>query len=212
MKQVARLLFGLVCSLLLCLQSAHASDKAMVTGMFTSQPIGHYEFCKNHESECRPTQVVEPIRMTNKIWRLIIDVNLDINKTIKPKTDLENAGVEELWSYPENDGYGDCEDYALLKRDILIASGIPASNLLITIVKQKDGDGHAILTVVTDRGDFILDNLISFIVLWNKTDYQYVKRQARHHAGRWVRILHSSNESVSTVLLRSNTPSEEILF
>ena len=57
----------------------------------------------------------------------------------------------EKWSYPD-DGYGDCEDYVLLKRRLLAARGFPESTLLITVVRDENNEGHAVLTVRTDRG------------------------------------------------------------
>ena len=72
-------------------------------------------------------------------------------------TDLEHWGVVESWYYPD-DGYGDCEDYVLLKRRMLMQAGWPREALLITVVRDKNGDGHAVLTVKTDKGEYILDN------------------------------------------------------
>ena len=63
----------------------------------------------------------------------------------------------ERWNYPD-DGYGDCEDYVLLKRRMLMQAGWPREALLITVVRDKKGDGHAVLTVKTNRGEFVLDN------------------------------------------------------
>ncbi len=48
------------------------------------------------------------------------------------------------------DGYGDCEDYALLKRKMLMQAGWPREALLMTVVRDKKGEGHAVLTVKTD--------------------------------------------------------------
>ena len=84
-------------------------------------------------------------------------INKWVNEPIKPMTDLEHWGVVEKWSYPD-DGYGDCEDYVLLKRRMLIQAGWPREALLITVVRDKKGEGHAVLTVKTDKGEFILDN------------------------------------------------------
>ena len=46
-----------------------------------------------------------------------------VNDSIAPVTDLEHWGVVEKWSYPD-DGYGDCEDYVLLKRRMLIQADL----------------------------------------------------------------------------------------
>jgi predicted transglutaminase-like cysteine proteinase len=83
---------------------------------------------------------------------------------------------------------GDCEDYVLLKRKLLAQAGWPLSALLITVVRKADGEGHAVLTVRTDRGDLILDNLAADIKVWNETPYLFVKRQSEQNTGRWVSI------------------------
>ena len=95
--------------------------------------------------------------LTPKAWTDLVKVNAWVNDNIKPITDLEHWGVVEQWDYPD-DGNGDCEDYVLLKRRMLMQAGWPREALLITVVRDKKGDGHAVLTVKTDRGEFILDN------------------------------------------------------
>ncbi len=116
----------------------------------------------------------------------MVDINNQINLAVTPVTDLEYYKKEEHWTYPKR--YGDCEDYALLKRYMLIQKGWPTSSLLITVVKQLSGDGHAVLTVRTDHADYILDNLEMKIKPWNKTAYRYLKRQSARHSGKWTRI------------------------
>ena len=76
---------------------------------------------------------------------------------IKPMNDIDIYGKDEVWAYP--DGVGDCEDYVLEKRRDLMRQGLSLANLLITVVRKPDGEGHAVLTVRTDKGDFVLDNL-----------------------------------------------------
>ena len=86
-------------------------------------------------------------------------------------------------------GAGDCEDYALAKRRELINQGWAASTLLIAVVRQQSGAGHAVLMARTDRGDLVLDNQDGDIHLWNETPYIYLKRQSRANAGSWVEIV-----------------------
>jgi predicted transglutaminase-like cysteine proteinase len=95
--------------------------------------------------------------------------------------------VPELWSYPQ-DGKGDCEDFVLEKRRRLVKAGFPAQTLLITVVRDQKGDGHAILTVKTDRGDFALDNQVGKILAWKDTGYRYIKRQSDENPARWVSL------------------------
>jgi predicted transglutaminase-like cysteine proteinase len=161
---------------------------AMATGGLTSQPIGHYDFCKLHADECsiRPTDL-EPARMTDALWRKITTVSAEVNAAVKPMSDLDHYGKDEVWAYPD-DGYGDCEDYVLEKRRQLSRMGISLADLLITVVRKPDGEGHAVLTVRTDKGDYILDNLTDKVKAWDATGYRYLKRQAIDNTGRWVSI------------------------
>ena len=168
---------------------------SMHAGRQTSQPIGHYEFCKANPAECavRPRDRGR-LRLTQAIMDRIAAVNLEINRAIRPLNDIDIYGRDEVWAYPDI-GAGDCEDYALLKRRELNRAGISLSNLLITVVRKPDGEGHAVLTVRTDRGDLILDNLRDDVRGWRDTGYRFLKRQASYHTGRWV-SLHDENETL----------------
>ncbi|ATU93378.1 transglutaminase [Phyllobacterium zundukense] len=178
--------------------SASASEAFMTTGGLTSQPIGHYEFCKRQPDECSiRSRNVMPEKMNHDFWQLIVNVNSNDNQKIKPLTDMEIYGVEENWAYP--DKVGDCEDYVLLKRRDLMQAGISPANLLITVVRKPDGEGHAVLTVRTDKGDFILDNLVDGVKNWSETEYTYLKRQATNNTGRWVSIEAPTNILVGSV-------------
>lgn len=127
------------------------------------------------------------------MWNKLIKVN----NAIQPRTDEEMWGKEEYWSYP--DGLGDCEDYVLEKRLRLIAVGVPAGNLLITVVRQPNGDGHAVLTVSTNLGDNVLDNLEPGILAWTDTGYSYLKRQSAQDSGKWVSVNDARPVAVGSV-------------
>ena len=73
------------------------------------------------------------------------------------------------------------------------------SNLLITVVRKRGGQGHAVLTVRTDKGDFILDNLTDAIRQWDQTGYAFLKRQSSDHPGSWVTIRERRNPLVSAL-------------
>ena len=177
---------------------AAGATQLMHTGGLTSQPIGHFEFCKAFPAECALRSTDSgPEHMTGKLWRKIASVNLAVNESVKPMNDFEIYGKDEVWAYP--DGVGDCEDYVLEKRRVLMSSGIPASNLLITVVRKPDGEGHAVLTIRTDKGDFVLDNLTNLVRQWDQTGYRFLKRQASDHAGRWVSIREGESTMVGAV-------------
>lgn len=177
---------------------AHAASRHMPTGGATSQPVGHYELCLEVPSECAAvTQNAAPVRLTKGLWQELVNVNAAVNASVQPRTDLEMWGQPEHWSYPQ--AFGDCEDYVLAKRNILIRKGVSAGALLITVVRQPNGDGHAVLTVRTDRGDYILDNLEGRILAWSETDYQYLKRQSSRNSGLWVKVDDSRQVVVGSV-------------
>ena len=183
----------------LTLHPADASDLAMFTGGLASQPIGHYEFCKTNPEECSiRSRETAPVRMTGKLWRDITSVNAAVNSRVEPISDFTIYGKDEVWAYP-NAGHGDCEDYVLEKRKTLVDSGIAISNLVITVVRKPDGEGHAVLTVRTDKGDLVLDNLTDKVRLWSETGYRYLKRQASNHTGHWVSILGGDASLVGSV-------------
>lgn len=167
---------------------ASGSDRPfMATAGKTAQPIGHYDFCRRYPAECAMTTPHGArVTLTPAAWNALVKVNATINLRITAATDEEVYGRAEFWEFP--DTYGDCEDIALLKRAILIEDGWPAGALLITVVRQPNGEGHAVLTVLTDRGDLILDNLHPRVRVWNETDYVYVKRQSETHSGQWTAI------------------------
>ncbi|MBV2142094.1 transglutaminase-like cysteine peptidase [Falsochrobactrum sp. TDYN1] len=175
-----------------------AASAYMQTGKLTSQPIGHYEFCKRETKECSITsRNTRPLQLGHDNWQGIIKVNLSVNERIQPMTDMEIYGVEEYWAYPTT--VGDCEDYVLLKQRELAEAGIPMTDLLITVVRKPDGEGHAVLTVRTDRGDFILDNLTDEVMRWDESDYTFLKRQSASNTGRWVTIEAPDNLLVGSV-------------
>ena len=167
--------------------SAPVGPASMVVGGLTSQPIGHFDFCKKYPDECnvRSQDTAAP-KVTDFGWKTLQDVNADVNGRISPMTDMEIYGREEVWEFPVD--AGDCEDFVLLKRKELIAKGFPVADVLITVVRKPDGEGHAVLTVRTSKGDYILDNLNNDVKLWTETPYTYLKRQASFDSGRWVSI------------------------
>ncbi|HMK88727.1 MAG TPA: transglutaminase-like cysteine peptidase, partial [Methylocystis sp.] len=60
--------------------------------------------------------------------------------------------------------------------------------LLMTIVRDLNGEGHAVLTVKTDRGDFVLDNLSEDVRPWSATGYTFFKRQAQDDPNVWLSL------------------------
>jgi predicted transglutaminase-like cysteine proteinase len=150
-------------------------------------PIGHIRFCRLYPDDCRPkNDTLARFALSPDRWAELVAVNKLVNRIVEPTADQELYGEIERWTYPEN--RGDCEDYVLLKRRMLMERGWPASSLLITVVTDEKGEGHAILTARTKNGDYILDNKNSKVLAWNEVPYRFYKRQSYRNPRQWVSL------------------------
>jgi predicted transglutaminase-like cysteine proteinase len=157
-------------------------------GPETSVPYGWVDFCRRYRHECdtQPLAAVDVV-MTPTVWTVVERVNRWVNDNVTPESDWDHWGLEDQWDYPI-DGKGDCEDYALLKRKMLMDAGVPRQALLMTVVRDENDEGHAILTLRTSKGDYVLDNKVNEIKLWSATGYRYVKRQSQEDPNDWVSL------------------------
>ena len=167
---------------------AGSARGAVLAAEVTQPPPGWADFCAREPTECGgPATTPRDIALSWERWTDLVRVNNWVNETIKPLTDIEHWGVVERWSYPD-DGYGDCEDYVLLKRRMLMRLGFPREALLVTVVRNQKNQGHAVLTVTTDKGDYVLDNQNRNILLWSETGYRFIKRQSQANPNVWVSL------------------------
>lgn len=168
--------------------NAQQTGSVSGVGAPTSAPLGYVQFCRDYPEDCT-SKTYQPttISLNEGNWRQIVKINAEVNNAIKPVTDMEHWGTPERWDYAE-DGKGDCEDYVLEKRRRLMRAGFPVQSLLITVVRDHKGEGHAVLTVKTDRGDFVLDNQAGKILAWQETGYRFIKRQADDNPTHWVSL------------------------
>jgi predicted transglutaminase-like cysteine proteinase len=144
-------------------------------------------FCESHPHECRvDLSQPERIALNSQVWTTLTQVNERVNSSILAVTDQDHWGVLDRWDFPD-DGLGDCEDIQLLKRKLLVEAGLPHRALRMTAVIDEQGQGHAVLTVRTDRGDFILDNKKNTVLPWRKTGYTFVKREGTNDSA-WVAL------------------------
>ncbi|WP_407666725.1 transglutaminase-like cysteine peptidase [Microvirga roseola] len=148
---------------------------------------GWVQFCAHQPAECAvDTSEPATIKLTRKNWQMIEQVNRRVNASIKPITDREHWGIEDRWDFAE-DGYGDCEDIQLVKRRELARAGLPRRAMRMTVVIDEQGEGHAVMMIRTDRGDFILDNKRNAVLPWDETGYLYVKREGSSGA-EWASL------------------------
>jgi predicted transglutaminase-like cysteine proteinase len=192
-KNIVRL--GLVAAALFGAAEAGAQTLAALPGTsIEARSVGQArpvlawaKLCERMPSEC-DVDTTEPtaISLTAKTWQAIVSVNRRVNTTIRPLTDQDHWGMPDSWDIP-TDGAGDCEDYQLLKRKLLAEAGLPRRALRMTVVIDEKREGHAVLMVRTDRGDFILDNKTNAVLPWHDTGYIYVKREGQD-GPTWVSL------------------------
>ena len=151
-------------------------------------PYAFWHFCDEYPGDCAKKRNVEA-RFEADATRMaeLETVNSSVNHSVEPVTDMELYGVSDYWTLPTK-GKCDCEDYALLKRHVLMEQGWPASALLMTVVLDERNEGHAVLTARTVAGDYVLDNKTDQITLWHKTPYHYVMRQSYLDPKSWVAL------------------------
>jgi predicted transglutaminase-like cysteine proteinase len=160
----------------------------------TLPPIGFVEFCARNKEQCEPMGSSRRTSLSEAGWTILRKVNADVNSSIEPVSDQDLYAVPERWDYPVD--AGDCEDYVLLKKRYLEERAFPAESLLIAVVLDEAGEGHAVLMVTTDQGDFVLDNRRSEVLRWSETSYRFLKRQSQEDPRIWMALSQAGKTSI----------------
>ena len=98
-------------------------------------------------------------------------INSQVNASVTYKTDLEQYFTPEHWV--EATTFGDCEDYALLKRHALVQLGWSLDDVNLIACVTETGEGHCVLLVKTDKGNYILDNRYEWPMLPKSLPYSW---------------------------------------
>ena len=170
---------------LACLASSVEAAPRLLDAAEAPPLQGWIGFCERQPAECLvDTGEPESVALTEEVMELLSAANRYVNASIRPMRDQDHWGVVDVWGLPD-DGYGDCEDFQLLKRKLLVEAGLPRRALRMTVVIDATGEGHAVLTVRTTRGDLVLDNQTDEILPWQATGYRFVQRESARTTG-WV--------------------------
>ena len=122
----------------------------------------------------------------DKYWKLICDVQLTVNFESEYARDIEQYRKRDFWAVMGSEKLGDCEDYALTKREILRAE-LPIDALRLATCWTELNGYHAVLVVVTDTGDYVLDNRHKWPVPWAELKYKWDKMQDAD--GKWRKVI-----------------------
>ena len=201
---------GIISNLMLAAVLVTGSAQAATSGRFekpaldapsavvygkTLPPMGYVDFCGRGEEECKfANGKTETLPLSTEAWDQIQQVNRYVNAHIRAATDIALYGVPDYWTYPVD--AGDCEDYVLLKKRYLQGLGFSPDVLLITVVLDENKQGHAVLTIPTPQGDYVLDNRRKEILRWDQTEYTFLKRQSQVQSNLWLSL--QSTPSVTT--------------
>jgi predicted transglutaminase-like cysteine proteinase len=122
--------------------------------------------CRQNTENCVPAAkrflaVVEIGRKAQGRARIGL-INRAINLLIRPVSDKEQYGVDDLWATPLMtfaSGAGDCEDYAIAKYVALREAGIAETDIRLVVVRDNAVHDYHAITAVRDNGHWlILDN------------------------------------------------------
>jgi len=182
-----------IMGLALMADAAFAANAATEYGK-SLPPVGFVRFCVDNPADCKSfDDKYDRLAISPDRWKLVYQVNSYVNNKIAPVSDEDLYGEVEHWAYPTD--AGDCEDYVLLKKRYLENLGFSAEALLITVVLDEKGDGHAVLTITTEDGDYILDNRRNDVKRWNNTGYKFLKRQSHSNPLQWVALVKQTTKS-----------------
>ena len=109
-------------------------------------------------------------------------INSQVNASVSYKTDLEQYFKPEFWV--EAGTFGDCEDYALLKRAYLLEQGFNRKDLHLACCWDETGTYHCVLLCNTDKGWFSLDNRFATPQIPSKCGYAWDKA-LNEETGKW---------------------------
>jgi predicted transglutaminase-like cysteine proteinase len=165
----------------------------MIAGLPDAPPPGLTEMCARRPAACasRTIGALTTVTLTPERRALLQAVNHRINAAIWPELDPVAYGREEYWTKPlawearGDRARGDCEDYALEKRDALIAAGFPAEALYLAVGHAPHIGVHAVLIASTDQGDLVLDNRVGWIETVERARYSWVSRQSGPGLSDW---------------------------
>ncbi|MCR9242072.1 MAG: transglutaminase-like cysteine peptidase [Rhodobiaceae bacterium] len=160
----------------------------MAEATVTMPPSGYLDYCVRNPAECPSGErgATQPELLTPARWAELDRVNTIVNASVRYVTDASLYNRNEYWTYPN--GRGDCEDYVLAKRKMLLDRGWRAETLLIGVALDLEGLRHAVLIASTDKGDFVLDNQLEQVVAWQETGYTWEKRQTASNPNIWVAL------------------------
>ncbi|MBO0130214.1 transglutaminase-like cysteine peptidase [Agrobacterium burrii] len=155
----------------------------MSTSRPTIAPIAFAKFCDNAADQCVRIGDRDTIELTKQKRTELQRINSEINTAIVYVGELEG---QDEWKL--NPASGDCDDYAVTKRQRLLRAGWPSGALRIATARTPNGIGHAVLVVSTTQGDLVLDNRTNVVKPWKAVDLKWIKIQSHENPRVWLKL------------------------
>jgi len=172
-------------SILFCVLARPACSEPTAKNILP--PFGHSMFCAQYPRDCDRTRPenISGVPLAGRLRRLNL-IQQWVNNAIVP----EQADPVRLDAWSIFPRQGNCNDYAVTKRHILLESGWPAASLLLAEVRLiANGEHHLILIVRDASGDWVLDNLRPFVVRLavTRNDYIWERVQSIRDPRLWMK-------------------------
>lgn len=165
------------------------------------QSLNEEGFCNSKLCDARLKRVRAAINLgkTRDVFTKLAIANSTANLLIKYQSDQEIYGRFDYWAAARDTirlGSGDCEDFVILKQNILLAMDVDEDNISAVVLRDKSRDlYHAVLAIRTSKGNLILDNVRNEIFF--DTDLpQYQPLFSFSGARSWVHGKISKNKSL----------------
>ncbi|MBU6234260.1 MAG: transglutaminase-like cysteine peptidase [Alphaproteobacteria bacterium] len=143
--------------------------------------VAHADIC---EADATPLKHTTPRILTANDWKILNDELDWMHDNFVPASDQAIHGETERWIPSMK---GDCEDFALMFRQIMMKKHKWQNHqLLMTVVRDEKDEGHAILALRTDRGYLVIDVKNKSIVPFESTPYKLVMMQSPENRKQWA--------------------------
>jgi predicted transglutaminase-like cysteine proteinase len=186
----------------------HADALAPIVGRSaTLAPFQHVRFCLRYPADCQPSSAQNArIDLNPQTIELIRRVNNNVNQAIAPRDKNYERNLKDGWTIAPS--AGDCNDYAVTKRHMLLKNGLPSSALLLSVIKTPSGVGHLVLIVTTTKQDIVMDNLTEAIVPWQTTNYRWLKIQSAIDPRNWNQVKQTTASAAAFI---SQAPDDAVV-
>jgi predicted transglutaminase-like cysteine proteinase len=151
-------------------------------------PAAFVHFCNRYPDDCKVRQTEfdqTPVALTEARFIELSKINTAVNSSIKPRVKRKSVLVEDWVVAPHE---GNCSDYAVTKRHMLLARGWPSDSLLLAEVAITSREHHLVLVVRTSNRDLVLDNLNSDVRPISQSNYRWIRGQQTENPRFWSTI------------------------